>query len=101
MSLILSGSPLAALRSRGLWGVRVELGFRAPKRRLLHRVTAEPVSNRALMVAPPTEMFTSGLLFPEYLSDVNIVKQVIMHWGRFLLNAFPRDRFPTPFGHNH
>ena len=90
------GSPLAALKSRFRFICLVDISFSGLSNWLLHKVTAEPVSSSAFTIFPPTEMFTIGLLSPEYRIEVRRLKQVSMHWGRFLLNTFPRDRFPTP-----
>ena len=96
MSRMQRGSPLAALKSRFLFICLVESSLSGLSNSLLHKVTAEPVSRSAFTNFPPTEMFTIGLLSPEYRIEVRRLKQVSMHWGRFLLNTFPRDRFPTP-----
>ena len=96
ISRIRKESPLAALRSRFSFFCLDVCSLRGLSKSLLHRETAEPVSSSALTVFPPTEMFTIGLLSPWYRIEVRRLKQVSMHWGRFLLNTFPRDRFPTP-----
>ena len=89
-------SPLAALRSKCLWGTLLDLGPSVFSNWLLQIDTADPVSRSALTMAPPTEIFTIGRFSPEYVIDVNRLRQVSRHWGKALPSTFPRDRFPTP-----
>ena len=96
MSRMQRGSPLAGLKSRFLFICLIDSSLSGLSSSLLHKVTDEPVSSSAFTIFPPTEMFTIGLLSPEYRIEVRRLKQVSKHWGRFLLNTFPRDRFPTP-----
>ena len=99
MSLTRRDSPLAALRSMFLLGSRSVFVLRDLRSLLLQRDTADPVSSNAFMGTPPMDTSTSGRLSPEYLMELSRLKQVIRHWGRFLLNTSPRDRFPRPGRH--
>ena len=64
---------------------------------LLHNVTPDPVSNRALTLTPPKEMSAFGRENSgrAALKQFRAVRQVSNLWGMSRLRAIPLDRFPT------
>ena len=64
---------------------------------LLHRVTSDPVSNKACTLTSPKEISAlgrenSGL---EVSKQFRAVRHVMSCWGMSRLKAIPCDRFPT------